>query len=546
MRQSSNITVTRGNLGLLASSIGFSGIIAGVVAFIWRGSFTVYAGVSLAIGVIGLILWAITTPQEFRAFFTGRSIRFGTITILATVLLIGIVALVYLLLSNAAITWDMTTNFRFSLSSTSQDILRRVTVPIQITGFYTSEALSLREIDDQFFRLYEVETNGMIRRRYYDPEESPAIANAFGVNQDGMVFVSYLNPDGEVEINSAQYVPRGPNQERDMTETISRLLIAGTLTVYFDTALGERDPLDASAEGISGINNGVQENGLITQPLNIRDLAQNGGDIPANASTVVFARPIFDLNPDEIAVLDRYLQNGGALFLAADVLFNENPFLQASGAFNQYLWDNYGIRALDAVVVDPAVSGQTALDVISAVTFGATDIGARLDPASSPTLFRLARAVDVNLESAPQGVANGRVIMSSDQSYGETNFTALSQTNTYQYDQGEDLPGPLTTVVWAWDQTTNAKILLIGDGDFISNGQVLSTLGNGILFTDGMSWLTGLGERINFPPQAYSTGLPLIFVNNQIFQFIAFIVVVLIPGAVLVSGLAIWARRSRR
>ena len=49
-----------------------------------------------------------------------------------------------------------------------------------------------------------------------------------------------------------------------MTQAISRLLLSGTLTVYFDTGLGERDPLDTSQEGISGINNGVRESGLIT------------------------------------------------------------------------------------------------------------------------------------------------------------------------------------------------------------------------------------------------------------------------------------------
>lgn len=546
MARSSEITVTRGNLGLLSSAIGFGGLIAGAVAFVWQGTFTIYVAVALIIGVIGMVLWSLITPTEFRAFLKGKSLRFGTITILATSLLVGIVMLVYLLLSSAALTWDLTTNYRFTLSNTTLDVLRRVTYRIQITGFYSPESLIVREIDDQFFRLYETATNGIITRRYYDPEEFPALAASYGVTQDAMVFISYVDTDGSVILESLARVPRGENQERDMTEAISRLLISGTLTVYFNTSLGERDPLDGTSEGISGINNGIRENGLITQPLDIRALAENNGDIPANASTVVLARPLYDLTEAEIAVIDRYLNNSGALFIASDVLFNERPFLQENGLFNQYLWENYGIRALDAAIVDPAMSGQTPLDIISAVTFGATDIGARLDPAETPTLFRLARAVDVNIDSAPQGIANGRVIMSSDQSYGERNYTELGQTNTYSFNPEEDIIGPLTTVVWAWDQNTNAKILLVGDGDFISNGQVLASLGNGVLFTDGMSWLTGLGERISFAPQAYSTGLPLMFMTNQAYQFIAFLVIILIPGVVLVTGLVIWRRRIRR
>jgi hypothetical protein len=345
-------------------------------------------------------------------------------------------------------------------------------------------------------------------------------------------------------MTSLARVPNSNTQERDMTEAISRLLIAGTLSVYFDTGLGERDPLDNSAEGISGINNGVRESGLITYPLDISALADQGQDIPNNAAAVVFARPIRDLTEAEIGVIDRYLQNGGSLFLMADVLFNDDPFLKQDGAFNQYLWDNFGIHALDAAVVDLAVSGQTALDVISAYVFPQSDIATRLDPAQNPTVFSLARAVDV-IDSSPQNIANGRVILSSEQSFGETDLRTLGETNTYQYNEGVDIPGPLTTVVWATNQETNAKIVLIGDSNFVSNGLVLSG-GNGILFTDTMAWLTGLGERIHFAPVAYGVGVPLIFVSTQTLDLITFLTIILLPGAVLVSGLAIWLRRARR
>ena len=66
------------------------------------------------------------------------------------------------------------------------------------------------------------------------------------------------------------------------------------------------------------------------------------------------------------------------------------------------------------------------------------------------------------------------------------------------------------------------------------------------LFTDSLAWLTGLGERISFMPQAYGVGVPLIFVSAQTFNLITFLTVILLPGAVLVAGVAIWMRRARR
>jgi ABC-type uncharacterized transport system involved in gliding motility auxiliary subunit len=548
MRNRSNaITLTRGRVAQWGSMFGSAALVAGILGFIWQGSLSEIVIVTFAVGIAGIALWVVLAPQDFTGFITGRRVRYGTVTFFSTLLLTGIVALAYVLLQRNAITLDMTQNNRYTLSSESLRVLQRVTRDIQITGFYTSRALTLREIDDQFFRLYETATDGRIRRQYIDPEENPAQADAFGVYEDGQVFISYLNDDGTVELNSLSRVPRGARQERDMTEAISRLLIAGTIKVYFAQGNGERDPLDPTNEGLSGVNAGIQESGLVTAPIDITGLASINGDIPNDAAAIIFARPLRDLTADEIAVIDRYLQRGGSLFVMADMLYTDDAFMRENGTFNQYLWENFGIRALDQVVVDAASSGTTALDVISDSVFTENDIGARLNTEpGTVTMFRVVRALEVNLDAAPPNIANGRVIMSSAASYGETDLEMLGATNSYAYDEGEDTPGPLTTVVWAFNQQSQAKIVLVGDSDFATNGLVLSPAGNGVLFTDSLAWLSGLSEEIQFAPQAFAASLPLIFVSQQQLDLITFVTIILLPGVTLVTGLAIWTRRVRR
>lgn len=539
------IVITRRTVGRVASFIGVAALIIGIIGLLWQGAVTPFVGVPLVVGILGIALWAIITPRDFANTITGRQMQRSTVAVFTTLLLIGIVALIYILFARNTLTLDLTMAQRYTLSPETQTVLRRVSRPMRITGFYTSSALTTREVDDQYFRLYEADTNGMITREYINPDEQPAVAQRFGVTNDGQIYLSYVNADGTADLNTIARVPRTNNQERDMTQAISRQLIAGTLTVYFDTALGERDPLDETQEGISGINNGVRESGLITYPISIVELAERGEDIPANAAAVVFARPVSDLTEPQIAVLDRYLQRGGSLFIMSDVLFNENPFLKEDGAFNTYLWENFGIRALDAAVVDLAVSGQTALDVISAYVFSDTDLGERLDPAQNPTMFRIARPLEVNLTSAPPDIANGQVIMTSEQSFGERDLRTLGETNTFAYTEGEDIIGPMPTVVWATNLATNGKIVLIGDSDFVSNGLVM-TGGNAVLFTDSMSWLTGLNESIRFQPQMFGVGVPMMFVSTQTLNWITFLTVILLPGIVLVTGLAVWLRRARR
>jgi len=424
--------------------------------------------------------------------------------------------------------------------------LQKVDRDIRITGFYTARALAAREIDDQFFRLYETATDGRISRQYINPDEEPAVAQRFGIYQDGSVFLSFVKPDGSVDFESLGRVPRTSNgsQEREMTQAIARLLLSNTIKVYFDIGQGELDPLDTTQQGLSGIHAGMQQSGLITASLSIAEIAAAGNRIPDDAGAVIMARPTVDLNAAEIATLDEYLKRGGGLFLMTDALFTENSFLSEGSAFNNYLWDNYGIRGQQSVIVDFASSMQSPLDIIGAATFGSTDIGARLDPANAPTLFRTARAIDVQMDNPP--VDNGIVILSSEQSYGETNLRALAETNTYEIDVDQDIRGPLPIAGWAWDQNTGAKILLVGDSDFVTNGFISSALGNAILFTDGLAWMTGMSEQINFAPQGFSTGLPLIFISTQQLDLIALVTVILMPGFMIALGLAIWTRRVRR
>lgn len=541
--QGETIIVTRVQVGRWASYVGAGGVILGVLGWVWQGGATPLILAVIGVGLAGVALWAAMTPREFTGFITGRQVRYGTMAVFSTLLLIGVVTMVYILVQRATITLDMTLSSRFTLSQETLDVLRGVTRDIQITAFYNSAALQMREVDDWFFRLYETATNGKIRRRYINPDEEPALAQRFGAYSNGATFLSYLNPDGSVDFSSLARVPRQQDgqQEREMTQAISRLLLAGSIKVYFAVGHGGLDPLDTSPQGLSNIHLGMQESGLVTDSLNLAQIVSMNGSIPDDAAAVIMPRPTVDLMPAEISVIDAYLARGGALFIMADALFNEGAFLAQNGAFNQYLWERYGIRAIDAVIVDYGANLRTPLDIVSAAVYANTDIAARINPAESPTLFRIARAVQVQEENPP--VDNGRVITSSPDSYGETDFRALAETESYEADPAADLPGPLDSVVWAWDQATDARILLVGDSDFVTNGFVTTTMGNALLFTDGLAWLTGLSEEIEFAPQGFSTGLPLMFVTTQQLDLIALVTVILMPGATLLVGLLVWLRR---
>lgn len=552
MNRNQNIVITRGQIGQIASILGAVGLLIGIVGFIWQAGFTVVIGAALLVGVGGLIVWGVMTPDEFRGFITGRQMRQSTAAFFSTFLVIGIAALTYVFLARAVITVDMTQSGRFTLSSETLALISRIDSPMQITGFYSPNRVREREIDDQFFRPYEEASGGLIKRVYIDPEQEPIRAQifveGFGVVADGTVFVSFLTPDGQIDLlrTTVVFTPQGrsSNQERDLTNAINRLMVQGTFAVYFEIGHGELEALSTAPNGLSTLVNGLLSNGIRVEFLNLAEIAANAGSLPTDISVLVMARPTTDLSVPEIELLNAYLNSGGSVFIMTDVVFgSDNPFMAQNGPFNQFLWQSYGIRALDAVIIDPLANvGGNPLDIAGYAFSGNTDIGARLDPQATPPLFRIPRALQLN--QAP--VNNGWVILTSEQSYAKLDLVGLTTNNDTSFNEATDLLGSQALVTWAWNTQTDGRLLVVGDADFATNDFIDAAPGNRILVFDGLVWLMDIQSRIGFQPQFYATGQPLIFVDGARLDLIAFLTAVLLPGVVLVSGGFVWWRRSRR
>ena len=205
--------------------------------------------------------------------------------------------------------------------------------------------------------------------------------------------------------------------------------------------------------------------------------------------------------------------------------------------FNAYLWENWGIRMIDAVVVDPSASYATPLDIASSAVYDSPITANINTDANAFTEFRTARAIEVS-ETPP--VNNGRLISSSQLdeaqgtlSYGETDFETLARSGAFEPDPENDISGPLTTAAFAFDAETNGKIVLVGDSDFVTNGLIVSGgdnatggpafTGNTHLFLNGIGWLTDFNEQVRFEPRGVGGALPFILVSVETLDQIAFV-----------------------
>lgn len=537
--------MTRRTLGFLFAVVSISSLVFGLIVLLWMFRFSwVWVG-ALVMGGVGQLAWWGIAPMDFFAFMRGKPLRHQVSSVIATLLLMGIIITLYLMVLRLNVALDATIGNNFSLSPATFAVLERIPPDryLQIIGFYTPRNLNQRDVDDQIFRLYETQTQGKITVQYVDPEREPALAQSYGARNDGDVFVSFVDENGAVIRDSIEYVTRSTKQERDITNAINRLFVSSVLTVYFDTSHSELSLYDDSEQGISVWGEVLIQNGIRTTTLDLQALVERGEAIPLDASAIVIARPTQAIGDAVATELVRYMGRGGSLMILADALFGEEDAFITDTLFHTLLKNKYGLSIQPAITIDLGANLQTPLNPIGYATFNEPPFGNRLPDADS--FFRIARAIDVLDLKAPT-VANGSVIMTSPQSYLEFDTERVITLGTFNIDSEIDRQGPTTLVAWAWDEGgDDSKVVLIGDGDFAMNAVVRAgTSGNLAVLSEGLNWLTGFDNQVEYGFAANPSDIPALFLSAQQLDFIGILTVVAIPLLVLLVGLVVWYRRN--
>ncbi len=310
---------------------------------------------------------------------------------------------------------------------------------------------------------------------------------------------------------------------QDSGNTFARLDGAN---IYFSEASREATPYDRSGWGLSRFAGLLSALGANIRVLDWR------ADVPANADLVVIAAPTKDIEDYMSARLWAYLKNGGALLVMADPLIvredkgliitemNSRALKSSSGLF-LLTWPDFGIRALDDVVVTENAAGGLDRDLVTSEINQTHPILQRVE---GPLAFFGARSIEIDASIQPYD-AQG-LVFTGPEYYGEMVYVDYLQLNTEAYNSGTDTArGRLPLIAASENGETGARIVLIGDGGFAANGEgFMSAPSNsaGFIFPanvqlmmNAVAWLIGADpthtETFEFPtPGATSTSTPVI------------------------------------
>jgi ABC-type uncharacterized transport system involved in gliding motility auxiliary subunit len=151
----------------------------------------------------------------------------------------------------------------------------------------------------------------------------------------------------------------------------------------------------------------------------------------------------------------------------------------------------------------------------------------------------------VTSSSAVEGVSQADLVLTAEQSWAETNLAGLNdESQQVAFNEGEDLPGPVSLAAVGENFNSNARLVVYGDAEFVTDAYI-TAYGNSDLMVNSIDWAVGQENLINLTPKNATQRL-MIPPQRMTMNLILLTTVIILPGLILLAGIFIWAQRRRR
>jgi ABC-type uncharacterized transport system involved in gliding motility auxiliary subunit len=529
----------------IANIIGWLGTLLVAAALVIRFGFPAqeqYAYYLAWAGLGSMLLYMLTQWREIADAFARRQTRYGTLSLVGVLTVLGILVAVNYIGKRQNKRWDLTDAKQYSLSDQTRNVLTKLDAPLQIDVF-------AQEIDFQRFRdrLREYEyTSKQVSTQYIDPDKQRTIAQQNDIQQYGTVIFRYKGRTERVTQDT----------EQDLTNGIIKVVSGEQKKIYFTQGHGEKDPTSTDRDGYGTIADALKKENYGVEKL---VLAQTGS-VPDDASAVVVAGPRTDLFPQEIEALEAFVAKNGKLLLMLDPPSKpDDP--QPTGLVA--LAKAWGIEVGNTIVVDASGMGRLIGTDASVPVVASYPPHPITDRFNVITAYPLARSV-----VAVPGGANGRTaqsfIESSDRSWAEADLAGLMTKGEVSLDEAKgDKAGPVSlgaavSVAAAPDTKPEdtkpedakaadkdapkpeTRVVVVGDSDFASNG-VLGIQGNRDLFMNIVGWLSQQESLISIRPRQASDRRLTLTATQQ--SNVIWMSLLILPGVIFGTGVLTWWRR---
>jgi ABC-type uncharacterized transport system involved in gliding motility auxiliary subunit len=417
---------------------------------------------------------------------------------------------------------DWTAGARNTVSAGTRELLAELDQPVRITAFVRDEAQLRRQIQDLVGSYQRFKDD--ITLEFINPDTVPEQVRELGISSGGELRVSYRGRSENIQTLS----------EHTLSNSLLRLSRQEQRWIAFLTGHGEREPLGETNHGLGIFGAELERKGLNVQKVNLTETG-----IPTNISLLVVAGPRVNLLPGEVSALLDYVRQGGNLLWLAEPgdLHGLEPLAEL-----------LGIDFLPGRVVD-AGSQLFGVDNPTFVVITAYPQHEITGNMATVTVFPEVAALGLRDSGAwtqvPLLTTLPRSWTELGELAGEISFDADTDERAGPLDIGVVLTRmrPASEAMEAAAEPPEQRVIVIGDGDFLSN----TYLGNGGNLGLGLNmvhWLSHDDAFIDIQVQAApDTTLEL---GRTAQAVIGIGLLFGLPLLLLVSGLLVWLRRRRR
>jgi len=478
--------------------------------------------IGVAVLIIGLAIYALLDPERVRKFLTGRQVRYGSNSMILFVAFVGILVVINLLAQQYPQRWDVTEDKQHTLAPETIQALQSLPEPVYASAFYSVRLNA--ENAAQLLEDFKTNSNGNFDYQFVDPDSNPVLVNQLGITGDGKILLQMGDNQEIVTIAS----------ENELTGGLIRLLNPDKPVLYFLTGEGERDTENPVDGAYTRARKVLENKNYVVNTLNLQ--AENA--IPDDARAIIVAGPLVPLTDNSVELIKGFLDNGGSLLF----LSNPVPLTQIGedpDPLADYMASDWGITLNNDIVVDTNSPSSPFFAVGAQYT--SHPITEKMQGVAA--IFPYSRSITV--DTANTDVSPTPLVLTIDQSWGETDFSALQgQGQQLAYDEGADLLGPMTLAAAAENSTTNGRVVVFGSSSFAQDDN-FSFSGNGDMFVNSVDWLAEQESLINLTS---NTQQERTFNPPGSLQFILTIVstVCVIPLVIIAAGVYAWVRRRRR
>lgn len=525
--------------------------------------------VLLIVGIVLLVVYIWFNLSEFQQGFKRKSFLYSSNLFLIIVLALGILVLVNYIFSKYHYRFDFTEAKLHSLSDQTVTVLKNLDKDVNIKSFFLEGNYNQARMEN-LMKIYSYHTS-KIKHEFIDPDKNPGLVKRYEVTQDGTSILESGSKESRITSVS----------EEDITNAIIKITREGKKVIYWLEGHGESSVEDSEEGGYSLAKSELEKLAYEVKKL---DLALPDA-FPDDVDLLIIPGPVKDLFPDELETIKKFLYTGGKVFLMTDP--------EAAPGLKDFLAE-FGVKLENDLIVDTVsrlMGGDYFMPVVSQYEYHPIT-----NKFNYATFYPYARSVD-KAEELPDGVSVDVLAKTSENSWSERQL----DEQEVKFNEGKDEAGPVSLAVVATidykepepekkaegiesaeeekrkaeeesgieeknqaeeskekgeekeDKTekekpeekpkSDGRLAVFGDSDFVTN-RYYNLSGNGNFFLNTVNWLTEESDLISIQPKTSSP--KTIQLSPSQGKMIFWVALIILPLAVLVTGITVWMRRKSR